>query len=89
MMRIQVTYVADDDMITDAIATLYAMGQKPTQASVKDLLRKWYERGGLSVEVESVDERNFVEDIPIEDNHWTLALLSPLRLKLSENGWQS
>lgn len=89
MMRIQITFVADDDMITDAIATLYAMGQKPTKSSVKALLRKWYERDGLSVEAEFVDERNQVEDIVIEDDHWTLALLSPLRAKLSENGWQS
>lgn len=89
MMRIQVTFVADDDMITDAIATLYALGKKPTEASVRRVLREWYERGGLSAECESVDERNFVDDIVIEDDHWTATLLSPLRAQLCEKGWQS
>lgn len=88
-MRIQITHVVSDDVITDAIATLYATGKKPTESSVRTLVREWYERGGSSIEIESVDERNFVEDIEIDDDAWTLAMLSPLRARLSERGWAS
>lgn len=88
-MRIQVTHVVSDEVITDAIATLYALGKRPTESSVRALVREWYERGGSSIEIESVDERNFVDDIEIDDDAWTLAILSPLRARLSERGWAS
>lgn len=84
MMRVQVTFIADDDMITDAIATLYAIGKKPTKSSVRTVIREWYEHYGAQADAESVDERNFVDDIVIEPEHWQAAILSPLRAELCE-----
>lgn len=82
MMRINVTFVPNEDMVTDAMATLHAQGKKITFPAVRGLLREWYTHGGLSVEAESLEERLFPLDIDVDEDDYFVTYWHPVLTEL-------
>jgi hypothetical protein len=78
MMRINVTFVPNEDMVTDAIAVLHAQGKKITLPAVRGVLRDWYTHGGMSVEAEALEERIFPDDIDVDSDDYFVAWFHPV-----------